>query len=190
MAHVRVVIPTFNRAVRLRDAVESVCRQSYSDMEVVVVDDGSTDGTASVLEELACSDERIRAISQDNAGAAAARNAGIRAVGEYDFLAFLDSDDLWEPTHLEESLRALQASESIGAVFSRFRTVDHSDKWSEEALAARRETIPDRHRAGRRIPRQGRLPSPCENSVARLVGGHFRSIDLEHRSACGRYGTD
>ncbi|HEV8000058.1 MAG TPA: glycosyltransferase family A protein [Planctomycetaceae bacterium] len=87
-----VVIPTYNRADLLRQALESVSRQEFQDFEVIVVDDGSTEDLSSVVAAF----DRTRLIRQANAGPSAARNNGLRAAaGEY--VAFLDSDDLWLP---------------------------------------------------------------------------------------------
>lgn len=92
-----VIIPTFNRADLLRQTLESVWRQTFTDYEVIVVDDGSTDDTAAVLAEVA---PKTNLITQQNAGPGIARNKGAEnARGEY--LAFLDSDDLWFPWTLE-----------------------------------------------------------------------------------------
>lgn len=94
---VSLVIPTYNRGPYIRETLESVLNQTFADYEVIVVDDGSTDGTEEVLSPYR---ERIRYIRQENRGAAAARNEGIRrARGSY--IAFMDSDDLAAPRHLE-----------------------------------------------------------------------------------------
>lgn len=88
-----VIIPTYNRLPLLREALDSVWAQTFTDFEVIVVDDGSTDGTWEYLQGLGA---RVRAFRQENAGPGAARNRGAAvATGEY--LAFLDSDDLWFP---------------------------------------------------------------------------------------------
>ena len=93
---VSVVIPTYQRRGLVRRAVASVLGQTFQDFELIVVDDGSTDGTGDALEGI---DERIRYTRQENRGVAAARNVGIRlARGE--IIAFLDSDDRWLPDHL------------------------------------------------------------------------------------------
>lgn len=99
-----VIIPTYNRLQYLREALESVRRQSFTDYEVIVVDDGSTDGTQTgVLEMLKSGNAqklKLKYLRQENAGPGTARNLGAReARGEY--LAFLDSDDLWFPWTLE-----------------------------------------------------------------------------------------
>lgn len=92
-----VIIPTHNRLPLLKVALESVWRQTFTDYEVIVVDDGSTDGTAAWLSGVAST---VQLISQQNSGPGAARNTGAEnARGEY--LAFLDSDDLWFPWTLE-----------------------------------------------------------------------------------------
>lgn len=93
---VSVIIPTYNRANMLRQAVDSVLEQDYRPAEVLVIDDGSVDETPAVLAEYA---DRIRRFRRDNAGVSAARNTGIRAArGE--LIAFLDSDDYWLPGKL------------------------------------------------------------------------------------------
>ncbi|MEI7967425.1 MAG: glycosyltransferase family 2 protein [Betaproteobacteria bacterium] len=98
---VTVVMPAFNAAATVRNAVQSVLDQTYRCLELLVVDDASTDDTLVVLNETARSDPRIRVLSMpSNGGAAEARNAGLRAArGE--LIAFLDADDLWLPNKLE-----------------------------------------------------------------------------------------
>lgn len=96
---ISVVIPLYNKQRCIRSTIESVLNQTYSDFELIVVDDGSTDDSASVVAEL--SDPRIHLVRKANGGVSSARNAGIRqATSEY--IAFLDGDDLWEPEFLEE----------------------------------------------------------------------------------------
>src|SRR5882757_6850477 len=98
---VSIVIPAYNRAHKLPEALKSIQAQSYSNWEVIVVDDGSKDDTAEVMRTLIAQDSRIHFIQQQtNKGAQAARNAGIHAAkGEW--VAFLDSDDQWLPESLK-----------------------------------------------------------------------------------------
>lgn len=101
MPRVSVVIPTYNRATVLPRALDSALTQTFTDLEVVVVVDGSTDGTTELLRTV--DDPRLRWIEQPNAGLPSARNTGIdAATGEW--LAFLDDDNEWHPTYLEAQL--------------------------------------------------------------------------------------
>lgn len=105
-ALISVVIPTWNRAGEVRLAVDSALAQTYRPLEVIVVDDGSTDDTPSVLGGYG---DAIKAIRRENGGPAAARNAGIRAsTGEA--IAWLDSDDYWEPEKIETQAALLDAA--------------------------------------------------------------------------------
>ena len=108
---VSVVIPTYNRARTIRAAIESVLRQSYSDLELIVVDDCSKDETRKVL--AAIKDPRMRAIFHDkNGGASVARNTGARAAtGKW--IAFQDSDDEWLPTKLELQIARLESGDYV-----------------------------------------------------------------------------
>jgi len=107
MPKVSVIIPTYNRAQYLPQALDSVLAQTYQDFEVIIVDDGSTDNTREIIDNYIqryiYDSSKIRYFHQANKGAASARNAGIQqACGEY--IAFLDSDDLWLPQKLVKSL--------------------------------------------------------------------------------------
>lgn len=117
-----IVIPVFNRAGPLRDAIESVRAQSFADFEIVVVDDGSSDDPQSVVAGFA--DPRIRCVRQANAGGGAARNRGIdEARG--DFIAFLDSDDVFLAHHLAGMHALLKGTDRLVG-YARVR-VDRGD---------------------------------------------------------------
>src|SRR5215472_5885931 len=96
MPLISIVMPTYNRADTIQRAIASIRAQSWSEWELIVVDDGSTDDTAS---RLAGVDPRIRLLRQENQGVTAARNTGLVAV-KGELVAFLDSDDEWLPHHL------------------------------------------------------------------------------------------
>jgi glycosyltransferase involved in cell wall biosynthesis len=117
---VSVVIPTFNRAELCCLAVESVLRQTFADLECIVVDDGSTDDTAA---QLARFGDRIRILRQPNRGMNPARNAGI-AVARGEYLALLDSDDLWQPWKLELQVKLLEYFPTAGFTFSDFTILE------------------------------------------------------------------
>jgi glycosyltransferase involved in cell wall biosynthesis len=107
---ISVVIPTFNRAHTIERAVRSVLAQDVGEVEIIVVDDGSTDDTRSVIGNLGA--DGIRYILQEKSGAARARNAGIE-VARGKFISFLDSDDQYLPNHLLRALKLLKADEKI-----------------------------------------------------------------------------
>jgi teichuronic acid biosynthesis glycosyltransferase TuaG len=109
---VSVIMPAYNAATTIRRSIDSVLAQTRRDLELIIVDDGSTDSTQALVEEYARADTRVRLHRQvTNAGVAAARNAGIeRAQGEY--VAFLDSDDWWHPRKLELQIEQMQASDA------------------------------------------------------------------------------
>ncbi len=124
MPRVSVVIPTYDRADRVQEAVDSVLAQTYRDFEIVVVDDGSTDETGRALARYG---DRIRYLWQHNRGAGAARNAGIAASGG-ELIAFLDSDDLYLPQRLEVAVAVLDAHPSFGANYVDARILDASGR--------------------------------------------------------------
>jgi len=111
---ISAVIPTYNSASFAEEAVESVLAQTWPAVEVIVVDDGSTDDTAARLARFA---ERVNLVRQEHRGPAVARNTGLR-VAKGEFVAFLDADDLWMPEKLERSIAPLQADSSVGVVYT------------------------------------------------------------------------
>lgn len=114
---VSVVITTYNRAKLIARAIESVLNQAYRDFELIIVDDGSTDNTAEIVNSY--NDKRIRYIRHEkNRGAAAARNTGIRAA-RCEYIAFQDSDDEWFSNKLEKQMMAFRdAPPAVGVVYS------------------------------------------------------------------------
>ena len=130
-----VIIPTFNRAERIRTTIQSVLIQSFGDYELLVVDDGSTDGTRSVVEEFG--DPRIQYLGMENRERGAARNAGVKASrGRY--VTFLDSDDLWYPAHLDQVHRTLQARESPPVFHQAYEVVNEEGEviWRPEIIGS------------------------------------------------------
>ncbi len=115
MPRVSVIVPTYNLGHMLRDTIVSVLQQTEHDLEVIVVDDGSTDNTGEVVKSMG--DSRVRYFYKDNGGISNARNYGLlKATGEY--VAFLDHDDLWPPNYLEVTVRNLEQHKEFGLVYS------------------------------------------------------------------------
>jgi len=114
---ISVVVPAYNRSATIADCLRSVQNQTYRNWEAIVVDDGSKDGTATVVEQIAREDARVRLIQHEhNRGAQAARNTAIRAA-KGDWIAFLDSDDHFLPHSLETRLK-VAAAERVSVVDS------------------------------------------------------------------------
>src|SRR5579863_7279546 len=114
---VSIIIPTFNRAYCIRHTVDSVVAQTHANWEVLIVDDGSTDGTRELIASTYSHDPRIRYLYQPNAGVSHARNTGI-AESHGEFVAFLDSDDVWKPWKLAVQLACLAGQPEIGMVWT------------------------------------------------------------------------
>ena len=115
MPSVSVIMPAYNVAPYIAEALRSALAQTHSDLEVIVVDDGSKDETASIVREVARSDGRVHLVQQANRGLAGARNTALRAATG-DFLALLDSDDVWEPEFLASQLAILESRPDVDIV--------------------------------------------------------------------------
>lgn len=115
MPVITVVIPAYNAERTLEETVRSVQAQTFSDIEIIIINDGSTDQTRNLIENL--TDPRIKVFSYENSGVAVARNRGVtHAAGE--FIAFIDADDLWMPDKLELQLSALKQHPEAGVAYS------------------------------------------------------------------------
>ena len=122
---VSVVIPTYNRAYCICRTIDSVAAQTYDALEILIIDDGSTDGTADVIRSRFQHDARVVYHYQENGGVCVARNTGMAlATGEY--VALLDSDDLWEPWKLELQMAAFRERPEVGMIWSDMVAVDPS----------------------------------------------------------------
>ena len=115
MPKVSVNIPVYNGKEYIRETLESVLKQTYSDFEIIIIDDGSTDETSQIIKEY--NDPRIKYFFQENQGIGKARNAAIRKSGG-EYIAFLDQDDLWLPDKLAEQITFIEKRSDLGLVFS------------------------------------------------------------------------
>ncbi len=125
---VSVVIPAYNAEATIDETLRSVRAQTYGNLEILVVDDGSQDGTLDIAQRHARIDPRIRVLSQANAGVAAARNHGWQSAHS-DLIAFVDADDLWAPAKIERQLKALLAGgDRIGLVYAWYQLIDDESR--------------------------------------------------------------
>lgn len=119
---VSIIMPAHNSASYIADSINSLLSQTYNNMEIIIVDDGSTDNTAVLISGIANQSISVRYIYQKNLGPSAARNRGIKeARGE--FIAFLDADDICMPDRIEQQMKALMAEPDAGLVFCRMNSM-------------------------------------------------------------------
>ena len=138
---VSVIVPVYNVAAYLREGLGSLLGQTYRNLEIIAVDDGSDDGSPAICAEFARNDARVRVIRQENAGLSAARNTGLQAMhGAY--TAFLDPDDAFRPDMIETLLRALRSSEA------QIAACDYDICRTDGALTAAKRKKPVRWKAG------------------------------------------
>jgi len=172
---VSAIIPTYNYARYVAAAVESVLSQSFEDLEIVVVDDGSTDDTSDTLRPLGT---RILYISQAHRGLAAARNLGIR-VSRGRYVAFLDSDDLWLPDKVSMQVARLDAEPAVGLVYT------EAALFNDESRTETPHGFWSEHPSGKilsRLLRRNVVPSPTP-MVRRELFAQVGPFD-ESLSAC------
>jgi glycosyltransferase involved in cell wall biosynthesis len=126
MTSISVVIPLYNKAAYIGRALDSVLSQTYAPDEILVIDDGSTDGGAEIVKQY--EDPRIQLITQSNRGVSGARNRGIEGA-TCPMVAFLDADDEWFPTFLERTSAMMVSHPEVGTVFSNMRPSDTTQPW-------------------------------------------------------------
>ena len=114
---ISIILPTYNRESTIARSIKSILKQTWQDFELIIVDDGSTDNTCSVVESF--SDSRIKYYRQENAGASSARNIGV-TYSETDIIAFCDSDDVWKEEKLEKQVRFMEVNPSTSLVYTAY----------------------------------------------------------------------
>ena len=140
MPTVSVIIPVYDRREFISEAIESVLVQTYKDIEIIVVDDGSTTDIKETLNPYL---DKIKYVYQENRGLAAARNSGIRcSSGKY--IAFLDDDDLFEPQKLENQVRLLEENPDLGFVFSDYYYFETGNKAERTLVLTKLRDIPSK----------------------------------------------
>jgi glycosyltransferase involved in cell wall biosynthesis len=165
MPLVSCIVPVCNGEPYLREALDSIRRQSYPNLEIVVVDDGSTDGTAAIIAELGTS---VRGIRQPNAGPPSARNRGL-SEARGDFVAFLDADDVWHPEKLERQLARFGARPELDASVTQIQNF-----WIPE-LSAEAERFRG-HRLAQALPGYTTQTLLARRSLFEAVGGFSTAV--------------
>ena len=126
MPLISVIIPVYNGGKTIQETIESVLNQTLSNIELIVINDGSQDNTLEIVASI--QDSRIKVFSYPNAGVNASRNRGVSQASG-DFIAFLDADDLWTPDKLETQLRALQENDQAAVAYSWVDYIDGSNRF-------------------------------------------------------------
>lgn len=172
---VSIIIPAYNVEKYLRECLDSALGQTFSDIEVIVVDDGSTDSTPEIIREYAARDARVKCVSQPNGGLSAARNSGLD-VASGEWVVFLDSDDILSPTAVS---KLVKTAEQIGAHYVEGRWMQGTDSsrisWSDGSSGAL--TVYDAEPYMTKVLYQdGVTPSVCGKLFARSLfdGLRFR----------------
>src|SRR6266536_2814375 len=165
MAEISVVVPIYNVELYLPACLQSIARQSLRDLDVVLVDDGSSDRSAAIAEHFCRHDRRFRLLRQANAGLGAARNAGL-AAAECEYLAFIDSDDVLPANAYELLLGSLRRSGSDFAT-GNVRRLSSAGLTQAQFLARR-----SGERGGRRTSRASRRWWPTARPGTSSGGGH------------------
>lgn len=129
---VSVVIPAYNAALFIKEAIESVLNQTYMNFEIIVIDDGSIDNQNEIIRTLMEKDDRIKYFYQENSGVSTARNHGI-LISKGEYLAFLDADDVWLPDNLELKIRKFESGE-FGLVHSSAKIIDDKSNITGQSI--------------------------------------------------------
>ena len=155
---ISVIVPAFNAGETLVEAVRSVLDGSYANVEVIIVDDGSTDTTAKVVQELVRTDNRVSSHRRENGGVSAAFNSGLeRAVGEY--VARIDADDLWHPDKLARQIECAQQNPEAAFIYTWTRYIDGDGRVLQDAP-----------------PQRFRPHALCRGVYESLIGGNSSAL--------------
>lgn len=126
MALISVIVPVYNAKKTIQETLESVLNQTFSDFELIIINDGSQDSTLEIVKGIP--DPRLKVFSYPNSGLAASRNRGIcHSTSEY--ISFIDADDLWTPDKLEDQLKALQGNPQAAVAYSWTDVIDESSQF-------------------------------------------------------------
>lgn len=174
---VAVVVPMFNAARTIDETLASICSQTYASLEIVVVDDGSADDSAAIVEGWAALDERIRIINQQNSGVAKARNVGAAATTA-PFLAFVDADDVWAPDKVTLQLASLRQSAIPALSYCWYAQIDEASRllWRSSELIIEGDVV-------RELCRMNFVGNGSSMMMPRAIFNHVGGFDPSLRAA-------
>ncbi|MGB3308964.1 MAG: glycosyltransferase family 2 protein [Nodosilinea sp.] len=172
MPKISVIIPAYNAETTIKDTIESVLSQTYSDFELIVINDGSQDATLEVVSHFA--DKRIRIFSYENSGPQKSRNRGIeKSTGTY--ISFIDADDLWTTDKLEQQLQVIEAHPEAAVAYSWSDEIDETNRFSRSGQHSTLEGNVFEALLKNNFLGNGSNPLVCEEAI-RNVGGFDSSI--------------
>ncbi len=176
LSHITVVVPLYNAELYIEETLRSVLKQSFKEFKLIVVNDGSTDRSAYIVEKI--KDARIELINIENAGVSNARNIGIQAC-QTKYIAFLDADDLWSEDKLEEQFNALESNSRLDFVFSDIQCIDeHSDLISRTLIGTDKDMLKHLLLWDRNV-----IPNPCSNLLMKTSVARDLLFDLSFSTA-------
>ncbi len=132
---VTVVIPAYNAANYIEETVNTVLKQTYNCLELIIVNDGSKDNTLEILEQLKLTDSRITVLDKPNSGVCDSRNLGMSKAKGY-YITFLDADDLWDLTFLENCIEKFNSDDNIQAIYSKAQVINEKSEKQDEYIDA------------------------------------------------------
>lgn len=133
---ISVIIPAYNASRFIKETIDSVLQQSYSEFELIIVNDGSTDDTLQLVKEMQTNDARIKLFDKENEGVCKARNDGYK-ISKGEFILFLDADDVLDQSMFDKCISIFQTSESIKAIYTKGQIIDQNSKQQEIFLEAK-----------------------------------------------------
>jgi len=172
VSKISVIIPAYNCAKTIKETIESVLTQSFTDFELIVINDGSTDSTLDIVSKI--KDCRIKIFSYKNAGGNVSRNRGINhAVGE--FISFLDADDIWTPDKLATQLQALEENPTTKVAYSWTDYIDENGKFVHSGTHISLNGNVYEHLLVKNFLENGSNPLICKDALL-AVGGFDESL--------------
>ena len=163
MPKVSVIIPAYNAMIYLPETIKTVLNQSFNDYEIIVINDGSSDNIEQWFAQL--QNPKIKLISQTNKGLAAARNKGI-AYSQGEYLAFLDADDLWEPTKLKKQVEILDRNPEVGLVYTWVAYIDEQGESTGRVVQPQAEDYVWQNLVERNLVECGSVPMVRSSCLA------------------------